>query len=544
MFRLRSKSGEESVFRSPEEIRSALLSGFVTPDAQIWDADLKGWVPLLEHALYQQIAASPPGRKSGVVKGPPSGGTKAIPPTPPGPKPVSKLVIKRPGEGGTTAMPAVKPPAPPAPPKAAVPPPPPKPMDEIADLELIDIDFTEEVAEAPVPPAPPAPRPTPATPKPPLAQKPAAAAPPPPPTRRPTPPPAPVPEPEPIAPRSSGARMSTPRMSVPMASLAEGAGGSGGSGKGLIIGAIILLAAAGGGYAFISARKGASGGVDTLALGSPAAPAVEATRPDSTTVDSTRHDSIVAPAAAVVAPVDTAKPAPTPVTTATALPPKPSESAAAAGGSAPVPFAPTVDRGPAPWKSTPIPGAPLSIPSLEAVRLRYLAAQAKALEQYQAGLASAGYEDMFNPAHLANANARSEAFDAVDAGRSALRDFRRRQASIDFAYTDSMRQALPPGSDTPDLRTFGPILRETPAQAALTDSLVGAVAEMWGLLSSEAGSYTFRAGQITWKDADNAERYQTLQEQLTAQIARIRNRPLSEIPPAMAATLRGIGLPR
>jgi hypothetical protein len=203
-----------------------------------------------------------------------------------------------------------------------------------------------------------------------------------------------------------------------------------------------------------------------------------------------------------------------------------------------------VDRGGAPWKSTPVPGPPLSIPSLEAVRVRYLAAQAKALGQYEAGLAAAGFSDMFNTSHLANADAKSEAFDAVDAGRSSLRDFRRRQAAIDFAYADSMRQAMPPGSDTPDFRTFGPILRESQAQAALTDSLVGAVAEMYGLLVSEAGGYTFRAGQITWKDADNAERYQTLQEQLTAEIARLRNRSLSEIPPAMAATLRGIGLPR
>ncbi|HET7042700.1 MAG TPA: hypothetical protein VFI13_11800, partial [Gemmatimonadales bacterium] len=95
MFRLRSKSGDESVFRTPEEIRSALLSGFITPDAQIWDTELKGWVPLVEHALYQQIAAAPGGRKSGSVKAPPTGpGTPKAPP---------KLVIKRPG--ATTAIP-------------------------------------------------------------------------------------------------------------------------------------------------------------------------------------------------------------------------------------------------------------------------------------------------------------------------------------------------------------------------------------------------------------------------------------------------------
>ncbi|MEP6744370.1 MAG: hypothetical protein ABJB33_02655, partial [Gemmatimonadota bacterium] len=140
MFRLRSKSGDESVFRSPEEIRSALISGFVTPDAQIWDAELKGWVPLLEHSLYKQIAAAPGGRKSGSVSGPPSAGSKAIPPNiPPVVKPVPKLVIKRPGEGATTATPPVKPPAPPmAPPD---PPPPPVASEALKEIELIDLDF-------------------------------------------------------------------------------------------------------------------------------------------------------------------------------------------------------------------------------------------------------------------------------------------------------------------------------------------------------------------------------------------------------------------
>src|ERR1041385_884799 len=112
MVRLRSKSGDESVFRSAEEIRSALLSGFVTPDAQIWDAELKGWVPLLEHALYQQISASPGGRQSGSMKGATG---------PAAPKPRPKLVTKRPG--GAAAAPGVKPPPPPAPPPLAPPPP-------------------------------------------------------------------------------------------------------------------------------------------------------------------------------------------------------------------------------------------------------------------------------------------------------------------------------------------------------------------------------------------------------------------------------------
>lgn len=549
MFRLRSKSGDESVFRTAEEIRSALLSGFVTPDAQIWDAELKGWVPLLEHALYKQIAAPAPGRKSGSVKGPPSGSTKAIPTTPAAPKVPPKLVIKRPGDAGTTSMPAVKPPVPPVTPPVPPKPAPPAPAEEMPDLELIDLDLTPD----PEPVAPPPPAPKPAPPPPPRVSLPPPAPPAPPaaPPKRPTPPPAPAPEPV-----AAEARVSAPRLSTPRITMGAGMGvvpeeaASGGSKKGLIIGAILVLAAGGGAFAVLGGKKGeAAPTVDSTALAAtaPVPAPTDSVRPDSAAADTTKRDSVAAPAP--VAAVDTSKTTPS---TAIVLPPPPggvvpgaaTATTPATGATGPVPFAPSVARGPTPWTARPTVGAPLSIPALEVVRLRYLAAQSRALEQFEAGLEASGFNDLFDPARVATSEKREEALDAVDAGRTALRDFRRRQTAIDFAYTDSMRQALPAGSDTPDFRTFGPVLRETPAQAALTDSLVGAVAEVYGMLVGEAGGYTFRGGTLTWKDADNAERYQGLQERLTAQIARIRSRPASEVPPAMAAVLRGIGLPR
>ncbi len=526
MFRLRSKSGDESVFRSPEEIRSALLSGFITPDAQIWDADLKGWVPLLEHPLYQQIAGTPGARKSGAVKGPPPSG-------PPAAKPIPKLVIKRPGEPGTTAIPGVKPPAPSAAPLRPAPPPPPAESHDLPDLELLEIDFTPE----PVPPPPTLKLPVPA-PRPPVAAPPVVPAPIAP--RRPTPPPStPTPAPVPVvAPRASTPRMSTPRMPAtvePPEERDEVAAG-GGSKKGLIIGAVVVLLAAGGAFAVLGSGKGSAvPPVDSAMGAAPAAP-IDTTLRDGTSLsDSTKSDS-TSPVP-VAAPVDTARP----VVTVPALKP---DTTPAAAGITPVAFAPSVARGPVPWNARPIAGAPLSIPALEVVRLRYLAAQSRALGQFEAGLEAAGFTDLFDPSRVSNASRRDESLDAVDAGRAALRDFRRRQAAIDFAYTDSMRQAMPPGSDTPDFRTFGPILRETPAQAALTDSIVGAVAEIYGMLVSETGGYALRGGMLIWKDADNAERYQVLQERLTSQLARVRTRNPADVPPGLAAVLRGVGLPR
>jgi len=151
---------------------------------------------------------------------------------------------------------------------------------------------------------------------------------------------------------------------------------------------------------------------------------------------------------------------------------------------------------------------------------------------------------MFAPAKIGSQDRRSEALDAVDGARAALNDFRRRQASIDFAYRDSLKAALPAGSDEPDLRTFGPILRETPAQAALTDSLVAEMAEVYGTLVRDNGGYTLRGRDLLFKDQPTADRYRTQVERLTAQLGRLRTRPATEIPPAMGGILRGIGLPR
>lgn len=523
MFRLRSKSGDESVFRSPEEIRSALLSGFVTPDAQIWDAELKGWVPLLEHALYQQISASPGGRKSGSVKGPPAG--PAAPKTPP------KLVIKRPG--ATTAIPAVKPPIAPPPPAPVAQTP--KVVEEASDFELLDLDMTPEPEL--VAPAAPAPKATPAAP--------------PPAVKRPTPPPPPSPAP-PVQ-RSSAPRVSAPRPAQTeeekapapafMRHTAETAAASG-SKVGVIIAAVVVLAAAGGGFFMLRGRGSATPPADSTAAAVPPVHVAAADSGRDTTqhqvADTTKHDSTAAPA-----PATAATPAPAETThVAAAAPAHPADTASAPAGIEPVPFAPLVERGATSWNARPLPPAPLSVPALEVVRSRYAAAQARASQQYEASLEVAEFADMFDPAKVARGDKRQAAFDAIDAARGALRDFRRKQAALDFAYTDSLRRALPPGSDDPDLRTFGPILRESPAQAALTDSLVAELVDMYGLLINEAGGYTFKAGALVWKDGDNAAQYRADQERLTAQLARIRTRSPSDVPPAMAGILRGIGLPR
>jgi hypothetical protein len=258
---------------------------------------------------------------------------------------------------------------------------------------------------------------------------------------------------------------------------------------------------------------------------------------DSTVADTTRAAADSTPRPDSTRAADTVT---TPAPVAAAAAPAADTAAAVTGGET-VPFAPIVERGAVPWTAVILPPPPAIGGGVEGVRARYLAAQARALATYEAGLEVAGFQRMFDPARASLADRRNASLEAVDGARSALRDFRRRQASIDFAYSDTLRQA---GADDPSIRSLGPALRETPAQLALTDSLLGAVGEMYGILITEAGGYTVAAGQITWRDPDNAARYRVLQERLTAQYGRLRTRSPADIPPAMLGILRGIGLPR
>jgi hypothetical protein len=231
---------------------------------------------------------------------------------------------------------------------------------------------------------------------------------------------------------------------------------------------------------------------------------------------------------------------PAPVAATTPVSPAADTAAAATGGES-VPFAPTVERGQVPWTAVVLPPPPAIGGGVEGVRARYLAAQARALATYEAALEVAGFDRMFDPARAGRADRRDASLEAVDGARTALRDFRRRQASIDFAYSDTLRQS---GADDSNIRSLGPALRESPAQLALTDSILGAVGEMYGILITESGGYSLAGGQLRWRDADNAARYRVLQERLTAQYGRLRTRSPADIPPAMLGILRGIGLPR
>src|SRR4051812_720890 len=54
MYRIEIKPGEESVFRTIEELATGIRNGFITPRARIYHAASQKWLPIEFHPHYKK----------------------------------------------------------------------------------------------------------------------------------------------------------------------------------------------------------------------------------------------------------------------------------------------------------------------------------------------------------------------------------------------------------------------------------------------------------------------------------------------------------
>src|SRR5688572_14148385 len=96
MYRIELSPGEETVFRSIEELAVAVKRGVVTPRARIWHNASSKWLPIQFHPHYK-AALSMPLTQAALVAGPPV-------------KPLSSLSLQQPEEPEPPVA-AIRPPA-------------------------------------------------------------------------------------------------------------------------------------------------------------------------------------------------------------------------------------------------------------------------------------------------------------------------------------------------------------------------------------------------------------------------------------------------
>lgn len=164
MYRIEVKPGEESVFRTIEELATAIRNGLVTPRARIYHNASQKWLPIEFHPHYKkalQLPKTNSGENPVVVSSPPATAhqpSKAHEP----PKPHEPAKSPQPAKSQDSFK-SLEPVKPVDPPKVQQAPKPPEPVTKTRELEIVYTPPVEARAPA-VKPAPVAPPPTPAAP--------------------------------------------------------------------------------------------------------------------------------------------------------------------------------------------------------------------------------------------------------------------------------------------------------------------------------------------------------------------------------------------
>jgi hypothetical protein len=128
-----------------------------------------------------------------------------------------------------------------------------------------------------------------------------------------------------------------------------------------------------------------------------------------------------------------------------------------------------------------------------------------------------------------------------------VRVYRQQQAVIDREYEDSFTVAAKAQAWTPAaVRVWyaRPALKEAPAVAALTSSLLEGIDSLFGVLDAQAGTYTLTKNTIKFEDPGAAREYAALRAQISVAVDSAKAAVVGEQPGPMTYLLQAIGATR
>lgn len=140
---------------------------------------------------------------------------------------------------------------------------------------------------------------------------------------------------------------------------------------------------------------------------------------------------------------------------------------------------------------------------------RYEAAYAAAREDLETGVRTAGFANLFAPEHLASSQGVRSARLAAGTASAYIAKYRRREAEIEAAYADSANTIV---KSPADRRAWDSrhVLKESPETAKLASFLLQEIDSVFGVLSSQDGAYELRDDSIVFQDAAAARAYAEL----------------------------------
>jgi hypothetical protein len=173
---------------------------------------------------------------------------------------------------------------------------------------------------------------------------------------------------------------------------------------------------------------------------------------------------------------------------------------------------------------------------------RYEAAYAAARAELETGFRTAGFANVFAPEHMSSAQGVRVARLSAGTASAYVAKYRRREAEIEAAYADSA-EALAKSPADRRVWESRPVLQESPEIAKLASFLLTEVDSVFGVLSSQDTAYAINDGAITFLDAAAARAYGELRPWLDRNAHKWAD-TASGPPSSAARVLRAIGSTR
>ncbi|HEX5387363.1 MAG TPA: hypothetical protein VFW66_11715 [Gemmatimonadales bacterium] len=147
----------------------------------------------------------------------------------------------------------------------------------------------------------------------------------------------------------------------------------------------------------------------------------------------------------------------------------------------------------------------------------YQAAYAAARAELDMGLRTAGFADLFAPSRLQSAEEVRAARLSVGTAAAYITKYRRREAEIEAAYADSsaaLGRELNWTNNQVKVWENRKARRESPEMAKLTASLLASLDSVYGILAAHPGAYSLGGGTLTFDDSAAARAYAELRPSL------------------------------
>jgi hypothetical protein len=193
----------------------------------------------------------------------------------------------------------------------------------------------------------------------------------------------------------------------------------------------------------------------------------------------------------------------------------------------------------------PVTGKPAGAGRMTAAVLvsRYQAAYAAAQAELETGFQTAGFANLFALDHLDSPKGVQAARLAAGTASAYVARYRRREAEIEQAYADSfavLSKQLNWSAEGRKAWEKHQVLQEKPEIAKLASFLLEQVDSLYGVLSSQEGAYEIKDGQITFQDAKAARAYAEIRPWLERR-ANLWADTASGVPTTAARVLRAMG---